>query len=264
MRFDARHLDESSDRPLVKRVADRLRDRISRGELEPGAALASTQQLGDEFGASLNTIKGAVNILIGEGLLVGGRGRPYRVRQRPRLRYFAADKYQRAWQALTNGDDPVLFTHEFDCEWDAYSAEVSVQHTIARPKLAEVSGWAPDAAVIRRSFIDKIDQVAVQLRLSVVLATDAEGMLLADEHQQPVRGGVMAELHHAGLLPDWWRQHWHARHPTTAEALYLDVGERTPVWEISRVFRRSGRAVEVAELIVPCDRVVGVQEGWLS
>lgn len=62
------------------RVADKLRGRIGRGELMPGAALPSEAQLCEQFGASRGTIRSALAALRREGLIDGSQGRPPVVR----------------------------------------------------------------------------------------------------------------------------------------------------------------------------------------
>jgi LacI family transcriptional regulator len=61
--------DSYSDRPLVRRIQDALRERIRAGELEPGEKLASMRRLADEFGCSLGIVKQAVNTLVAQGYL---------------------------------------------------------------------------------------------------------------------------------------------------------------------------------------------------
>jgi len=66
--------------PLHARVADELRERILRGELEPGATLPSEAQLCAEFGLSRGTIRAALATLRHAGLISSGQGRPPVVR----------------------------------------------------------------------------------------------------------------------------------------------------------------------------------------
>lgn len=52
-----------------KRVATELRERIERGELQPGEQLPTLPQLCDEFGVTRNTVSRALGILREEGLV---------------------------------------------------------------------------------------------------------------------------------------------------------------------------------------------------
>lgn len=69
--------------PLHARVAASLRERIVRGELQPGAPLPSEARLCSQFDASRGTIRAALAALRREGLIAGGQGRPSTVRDTP-------------------------------------------------------------------------------------------------------------------------------------------------------------------------------------
>ncbi len=56
-------------RPLPVQLADRLRERISNGDWEPGHRLPSEQQLAGEYGVSRATVRSALRRLAESGLL---------------------------------------------------------------------------------------------------------------------------------------------------------------------------------------------------
>ncbi len=58
-------------------IARDLRERISRGDLRPGTAIPSENDLREQFGASRNTVRQALVVLEREGLIVvkHGKGR---------------------------------------------------------------------------------------------------------------------------------------------------------------------------------------------
>ncbi len=91
----ARSVDPSSDRPVYKQIADRLRDSIASGELGPGAKLPSESALMREFDVSQGTARQALAILRGEGLVVAEHGRGVFVRSRPKTRRLAHDRFSR-------------------------------------------------------------------------------------------------------------------------------------------------------------------------
>jgi GntR family transcriptional regulator len=67
--------------PRHSAIAERLRDRIRRGELAPGDSIPSEAELCRAFGVSRGTVRQALTTLRAEGLLVGGRGKPPVVRR---------------------------------------------------------------------------------------------------------------------------------------------------------------------------------------
>lgn len=60
-----------------------LRARIDRGELAPGAQLASQRALANEYGVTLMTLRQAIDALADEGLVTAARGRGTFVTQPP-------------------------------------------------------------------------------------------------------------------------------------------------------------------------------------
>lgn len=75
-------IDHTADRPLYKQVADDLRDQITGGDLHPGEKLPGEARLCDIYNVGMNTIRGALNLLRTEGLVVTEKGRGSRVRER--------------------------------------------------------------------------------------------------------------------------------------------------------------------------------------
>ncbi|WP_127794627.1 GntR family transcriptional regulator [Agromyces sp. LHK192] len=62
--------------PVAQRVRAELRQRIERGEWQPGMPLPSEAALCREFGTSRGPVRRALSALRAEGFVVGGRGRP--------------------------------------------------------------------------------------------------------------------------------------------------------------------------------------------
>lgn len=70
-------------RPLHVRLTEEFRARITRGDWTPGSHLPSEAELVREFDASRGTVRQALAVLRSEGVVVGGRGKPPRVRDVP-------------------------------------------------------------------------------------------------------------------------------------------------------------------------------------
>ena len=88
-------VDPMSDRPAYKQIADALRSRIESGSLPPGEKLPSESALTQQFKVSQGTIRQALAILRGEGLIVAEHGRGVFVRSRPKTRRLAHDRFAR-------------------------------------------------------------------------------------------------------------------------------------------------------------------------
>ncbi|MBW0094281.1 GntR family transcriptional regulator [Pseudonocardia sp. KRD-184] len=72
-------------RGTSRRIAGELRERVVSGRLASGAFLPSEGMLSEEFGASRGTVRSALAILTGEGLIESVRGRGRRVVGEPQV-----------------------------------------------------------------------------------------------------------------------------------------------------------------------------------
>ncbi|TYC06497.1 winged helix-turn-helix transcriptional regulator [Micromonospora sp. WP24] len=63
-------IDPSADRAVFRQLADLLRDRITSGDLAPGASLPSELRLAQEHGLSRTSVRQAVALLRAEGLVI--------------------------------------------------------------------------------------------------------------------------------------------------------------------------------------------------
>ncbi len=69
--------------PLYLRIGMSLRTRINHGEWPEDATLPSFESLAKEYGVSLNTIRGAIQLLVNEGFVTSSRGVGTKVLARP-------------------------------------------------------------------------------------------------------------------------------------------------------------------------------------
>ncbi|MFD1543754.1 GntR family transcriptional regulator [Nonomuraea guangzhouensis] len=63
-------IDPSADRPVYKQLADLIRARIEQGELRPGQRLPAESDYVAEFGISRDSVRRAMAVLRGEGLII--------------------------------------------------------------------------------------------------------------------------------------------------------------------------------------------------
>lgn len=77
--WQARTIDTASREPFYLQLADILRDAITRGEMEE--RMPSETALVQHFGLGRTTVRHAISVLRGEGLVVTSRGLGTRVRR---------------------------------------------------------------------------------------------------------------------------------------------------------------------------------------
>lgn len=83
-------IDYTSGVPVVRQVVDLLRQRVQGGEWEPGARLPSEADLAHEYAVGRNTLRDALSVLRGEGVIRGGgRGQRAMVPPKAQLRWVA-------------------------------------------------------------------------------------------------------------------------------------------------------------------------------
>ncbi|WP_460716919.1 GntR family transcriptional regulator [Microbispora hainanensis] len=63
-------IDPSADRPVYKQLADLIRARIEAGEYRPGQRLPAESDYVAEYGISRDSVRRAIAVLRGEGLIV--------------------------------------------------------------------------------------------------------------------------------------------------------------------------------------------------
>ncbi len=68
--FGAMTIDPSADRPVYKQLADLIRARIEAGEYRPGQRLPAESDYVAEYGISRDSVRRAIAVLRGEGLIV--------------------------------------------------------------------------------------------------------------------------------------------------------------------------------------------------
>jgi len=94
--LDLGRIDRSDDRAVFRQVAGMLREKIQRGELQPGDRLPSEADLAAHFEITRMTIRNAIQDLKNEGLVVSEHGRGVFVRAAPPVRRLASDRFARA------------------------------------------------------------------------------------------------------------------------------------------------------------------------
>ena len=73
------HLDHDSPVPLYHQIAESIRARIERGEIEPGETLPPMRDAAERWGVNFHTVRHAYTALAREGLVSAGGGRGTRV-----------------------------------------------------------------------------------------------------------------------------------------------------------------------------------------
>jgi GntR family transcriptional regulator len=197
-------VDRSSPVPLYFQIAEQLRLALEAGDLTPGSRLATEIAFASQLGVSRPTMRKAMELLVGKGLVVRQRGVGTRVVSRKVLRYLELTSLYD--DLSSSGQRPT--TEVLSNDVQPASAEV-----------AEALGLPPGAPVLAlvriRSVMDQpIAQLTNYLPVGRVTVTTAD---LRDH-------GLYQLLRQAGITLHSAAQVIGARTATAAEARLL--GER--------------------------------------
>lgn len=241
-----------SDRPAYKQLADLLRQQIITGELQPGAPLPSESRLMQELGVSRNTVRLAVQLLRSEGHVVTEHGRGTYVRERPPIRRLGPDRYRA--DVAPQGDE-TSFTHDHGIAWADYRLDKVFREVPASERLAGLLDVAEGALLLERHFIFYARGEPQQISLSTYPLDLVAGTPVADPDNEPWPGGNVAQLASLGVTVTRVEESVTARMPMPDESEALLMTAGVPVVAITRRMLAGDRPVEVADIVIPADRV---------
>lgn len=133
-----------------RELASVLRGAIQRGDYKPGATLPKQQDLADEYGVNVNTVRMAVGVLEAEGLVTPIRRRGTVVRPRPPMQRLGTERYAKSkWKYGL-----VAFAADREVsgrEWSLADQTNTVEHLAADVEVAAGLGIEPGSPVYARA-----------------------------------------------------------------------------------------------------------------
>ncbi|MFI1204398.1 GntR family transcriptional regulator [Streptomyces sp. NPDC020883] len=245
-----------------ERIADELRAAIRAGRPAPGERLPAETALAERFGRSVPTVREALRALRDEGLVERRHGigtfvrRPRTMARRSNLRHqwekdrARAPREQRARAGATERDtglasEELVFQARYrECPADA--------------DLAGVFGVPEGTVLLERDYRTRC--AAERAPFSLVTSYLVRELIagnpdLLDAAEEPWPGGSQSQLHSVGIELDRVEERVTARPPTHEEAEELELPPGTSVLVLRKVsYDTDGRAVDVADLVLPGDR----------
>ncbi|MFG2308889.1 GntR family transcriptional regulator [Streptomyces sp. NPDC048566] len=227
--------------PRHHEIADDLRRQITTGRVQAGERLPSEATLADRYSVSTVTLRHALAVLQGEGLVekIHGKGNFAR---RPHRKIV----YVGGWGTL----DP----------WTA--AETSLRVTVRSATVRAEGHLTTLLKVPTGSLLAEFSCVSLQGGTPhglarIYIPNDLAPTGVAD-HDSPSRGPI-TRFGVLGPLPADIRETVCARPPTPDEASALRMGSAPSVLAITRVATdTTGRTIEAALLVFPGDRIDAV------
>ncbi|MGN6791730.1 MAG: GntR family transcriptional regulator [Streptosporangiaceae bacterium] len=233
-----------------QQIADRLRDQIDSGTLQPGERLPSEPDLVRQFDASRNTVRLALALLTNQGLVVTRQGLGTFVTEPAKP--FTALLSRVATQPPVQNTSTVLpEVSRGDSETE--TSRLIVEKAPASPSVAEKREIAPgDLGVVRRRN-GTIGEVPWMMMASYFPLDVAEGTPL-EQAGEIVEGSIklLADL---GYVQAGFVDEIGARMPSTREFSFFGLSTGTPVVVVNRTAYTEDRPIRMTRYVYRADRV---------
>ncbi|MET8340270.1 GntR family transcriptional regulator [Streptosporangium canum] len=230
-----------------RELADILRAGIQQGDYPQGSTLPKQEQIAQEHGINIKTVRQTIRLLEAEGLVTPVRRRGTVVRERPPMKRLGIERYAKSkWKFGL-----VAFAADRQISgrpWSPTDQTQTVRQIPADAETAEAFEISEGAPVWERARLIKEGDSPTHMLTSYYRPEDVEGTPLSDPTPGPAGpGGGFAVLTIQGLEPDSMTETIYARMPTPDEAEILQLPAGEPVMVLQRrTFTREGRLVEFA------------------
>lgn len=240
-------------RTKSREVADDLRARILSGDLAPGDLVPSEPELMQQYGYSRDTVRKAVQLLLNEGLVTNGQGRPRRVRKHAPLAmpFAQSESRERAQQrAAARKDAWVMDVAE---QGRLASQDLTVRIADAGEVIAERLSLPQGAPVVVRHHLRTVDGEPHDLSDTFYDLALADGTAIMYPHDIP-QGVILYMVEEMGIEQDSFLYEFEARMPTPDEAQQLRIPAGIPVIVQYTTGYQGERPVKVTVTTWPADR----------
>jgi GntR family transcriptional regulator len=240
-------------RTKIREVADDLRARILSGELAPGDLVPSEPELMQQYGYSRDTVRKAVAILLNEGLITNGQGRPRRVRKHAPLEmpFAQSESRERAASRRNRGAD--AWVTDVAEQGRMADTELTVSIISAEPRIAAHLELEQGEPVVVRRHVRLVDGEPHNLSDTFYDPRLAEGTPIMYPRDIP-RGVILYMQDEMGIVQDNFLYEFEARMPTPDEAQRLRIPAGVPVMIQYTTGYEGERPVKVTVTTWPADR----------
>jgi GntR family transcriptional regulator len=231
-----------------RELAAALRESIQDGIYQPDSTLPRQEEIAQQHGVNINTVRQAVRLLEAEGLVTPVRRRGTVVRSRPPMKRLGAERYAKSkWKF----GGVVAFAADREASGRAWSLGDQTNQTRLVPaddEVAEAFDIPPGVPVYERARLVKDAGTPTHTLTSYYRPADVANTPLVDPTPGPAGpGGGFAVLTLQGLEPDTITETLQARMPTPDEVRELQLPAGEPVVVLHRrTFTASGRLIEFA------------------
>jgi GntR family transcriptional regulator len=243
-----------AQQPMYQQIADKLRARIEKGELAPGAQLPTELELRDEYSSSRNTIRDAIKRLMSQGLVETRPGQGTFVT--PRVDPFVSEL---SGNPEKSGSIESSITYLSEVNKSNREPSVTLPRVEIQVPSAEVTRRLrvpPDTQVVSRHESRHIDGIPWSLQTSFYpmdfITKGATRLLMAED----IDGGAVRYLADTiGIKQVGYTDWITARVPNKNEQSFFGLALDATVFEIFRTgFDQTGTPLRVTVTVWPADR----------
>lgn len=230
-------------------IADRLRDQIDGGTLQPGDRLPSEPDLVKTFDASRNTVRLAIALLTNQGLVVTRQGLGTFVNE-PAVPFTALLSRVKAQPA---GQSPSTMPEIGNVDADSQTTRQVVEKAPASPSVAEKLEIQPGDLVVIRRRTGSIGGIPWMMMASYFPLDVAVGTPL--EQAGDIAGGSIKLLADLGYPQLGFVDEIGARMPNAREFAFFGMSTGTPVLLVNRTAYAKDRPIRMTRYTYRGDRV---------
>lgn len=238
-----------------RELASALRDAIQAGTYPAGSTLPKQEEIADEHGVNVNTVRKAVGVLEAEGLVTPVRRKGTVVRARPPMKRLGIERYAKSkWKFGL-----VAFAADREASgraWKRDDQTNEVSRVEADAEVAEALGVEEGSPVFKRARLIRDAGVPTHTLTSYYRPEHVEGTPLVDPKPGTATpGGGFAVLTMQGLEPEDMTETFSSRMPTPDELEELELPAGEPVMVLHRTtYTADGVPVEFARGIHAASR----------
>lgn len=230
-----------------RELASLLREGIETGSYPEGTTLPKQDELAEEHGININTVRKAVSVLEAEGLVTSVRRKGTVVRARPPMKRLGVERYAKSkWKFGL-----VAFAADREASgrgWKPGDQTNEVRRTTADAAIAAALGVEVGSPVWERARLVKDAGVPTHTLTSYYRPEHVDGTPLVDPTPGPATpGGGFAVLTLQGLEPHHMTETFFSRMPTPEERETLELPAGEPVMVLQRTtYTQADVAIEYA------------------
>jgi GntR family transcriptional regulator len=225
--------------PLYRSIADKLREQIKSGKLAPGVQLPNEKDLGEQFEASRNTVRDAIQWLIEGGVVERrpGQGTFVRVKPAPFLTTLSGD-WQTEEEGLSAGEGSAALKEASDRDMIPSTSTPDVIPEFADAQTARLLQVPEETGVIvrrQKRFLNEVPWSTLTTYYPMRYVEQGAKRLRAKEDIK--EGAVVYLKNELGITQVGWRDQVIVRAPDGEEAKFFGLPEsgRLPVVVIYRI-----------------------------